>query len=83
MEAQKRCNADPESRDGHLVEINDQPENDFVSELILMSNPLPNVWSGGVVTTVAGLYFGIWHQSQNSIAFNKYYRKLQDTTNAG
>ncbi len=50
LDAQKRCQA--ESGNGHLVEINDQPENDFVSEVVMATNPLAKLWTGGVVSRI-------------------------------
>ena len=79
LEAQDYCS----SQDGHLVEIQDQLENDFLSDLALKRNPSVSFWTGGIVTTIVGLELGVWHSSEIPIAFNKFLRKSQDTQAAG
>ena len=60
-----------------MVEINDQQENDFISQNLLLQNPTEtHYWTGGLTTMLAGIQIGIWHASQNQITFNKFYESI-------
>jgi hypothetical protein len=63
IEAQDHCHASG----GHLAEITNQKVNNFLSDYALMHSALPEFWTGGVLTTVAGLQIGIWHDSKKAI----------------
>ena len=68
--AQKVCQ---ENGGGHLVQIEDQTESDFVSELLFreasdFEDDSP-FWTGGIVNTAAGKTFMLWHSSRDQYAF--------------
>ena len=69
---------------GSLVEINDQQENDFITQNLLLQNPTEtHYWTGGLTTMLAGIQIGIWHASQNQITFNKFYESMPNVTETG
>lgn len=82
LSAQDKCEKD----EGHLVEINDQPENDYVSDMLSAAflhgeedheKNDATIWTGGVMAAVADIQFGLWYASQNPIAFQKFAMPLQ------
>ena len=52
-----------------------QQENDFVSQYLskVYDSEVTNVWTGGLVTSMVGVDFKVWHDSKASIVFNKFY----------
>ena len=58
--AQKHC----ESENGSLLEIKSQEENDFVSHFLLKHFTSSELWTGGLVTILAGKPINIWPTSQ-------------------
>ena len=59
-----------------FLQIEDQTESDFVSELLLRqvsdSDDLDDVgpvWTGGIVNTAAGKTFMLWHSSRETSFF--------------
>ena len=68
-----------EHRGGHLLEINDEAESDFVSEWVGHLNrreefPLRETrfWIGGLVTSAAGKTFLVWHHSKTPVTVEKF-----------
>ena len=63
---------------GHLAEIKNQLENNFLSDFIVKTYPYyqgESFWTGGVSSTIAGLQLNIWHASKDPIKFENFYNK--------
>ena len=63
---------------GHLVEIKNQLENNFLSDFIVKTYPYyqgESFWTGGVSPTIAGLQLNLWHASKEPIIFDNFYNK--------
>ncbi len=75
LQAQAFCQS---QNNGHLAEIQSQVENNFLSEFASRRNYSRQFWTGGVLTSVAGLNLGLWHSSQKSIEFNKFIINLDN-----
>ena len=76
--AQKHC----ESENGSLLEIKSQEENDFISHFLLKHFTSSELWTGGLVTILAGKPINIWPSSQVSWNLNfefwkDFWSKLQ------
>ena len=52
-----------------------QQENDFVSQYLnkVYDSVITNIWTGGLVTSMVGVDFKVWHNSKAPIVFNKFY----------
>ena len=78
-EAQESC----QQHQGHLVEIFDQKVNDFLTAQALSSGSSAQFWTGGVVTSLAGLQVGVWEHSRSPIKFNKFEAETNSSSTLG
>ena len=67
LDAHNTC----KSRGGHLAEVDDQIENNFLSEHLLQLG-VDNVWIGGILNSVGGRSFMTWFQSKTPIEFARF-----------
>jgi hypothetical protein len=79
VSAQKVCE---ENGGGHLVQIEDQKEADFISELLLtMDDSIGALWTGGILNTAAGKTFLAWHHTKTPITFSQFISPTAATDN--
>ena len=67
--AQDKC----EQQGGYLLELDEQAENDFVTEwLKTLPNAPSRLWTGGLKDSIAGKSFLVWHHSTNPVTFSTF-----------
>ena len=73
-----------EENGGHLLEIDNQAENNFVTEWIKhFPNPKPDqLWTGGLLNSVAGRNFLVWHHTRKPIEFTRFATEIDNPTTA-
>jgi hypothetical protein len=63
------------------VEVRDQALNDFLTELLLATQPeVTSAWTGGVAGSVAGKRFSLWFESQDKIRFTNFREEANATS---
>ncbi len=78
LSAQSTCRS---NGGGHLLQIDDQREGDFVSELLLsMDESVGPVWTGGVLSAAAGKTFALWHGDETPILHSNFIGDTAGTT---
>jgi len=75
---------DCESSGGHLLEVDSGAENDFVGDwMVLKGVPSGSFWIGGVLDSLAGKSFLLWHHSVKPASFSGLSNELTLETTSG